>query len=138
MKEAHGPPTMSMTIIPLGIKTVNERIYSFDLFKNPPLPCYVQLYDPAADNSVMDLSKLVGIMDNLRTETVNGLTALVGDFHHLEVPAYRMMQEFMADGYHCTPLGRGCIAEDGTVSDYTLIGFGVCPTEVPATAVPAT
>lgn len=126
-----------MTVIPLGVKTVNERIYSFDLFKNPPLPCYVQLFDPNADNSVIDLSKIVGIMDNLRSETINGLEALVGDFHHLEVPAYHLMREFMATGYNCTPLGRGCIAEDGTVYDYTLIGFGVCPAEVPATAVPA-
>lgn len=138
MKEILGPRTMPMTIIPLGIKTVNERIYSLELFQDPPLPCYVQLYDPhpLADNHAVDLSKIVGIMDNLRAEEVNGLTALVGDFHHLETPAYLTMREFMATGYHCTPMGHGTIAEDGTVSDYTLYCFGVCSAPVPETATP--
>lgn len=133
MKEAHGPPTMPITIIPLGVKTLNERVYDMSLFENPPLPCYVQLYDPAADNSVIDLSKLVGIMDNLRAEpTQHGFIALVGDFHHLQVPAYQKMREFMDSGYHCTPLGHGKIAADGTVSEYTLLGFGICPAGPPS------
>lgn len=137
-KEVQTQPTLAVTIIPLGRKTVNGNVYSLDLFKNPPLPCLVQFYDGKKAQDYIDLSKVVGIMDNLREETTpGGLQALVGDFHHLNVPLAATLEPMLERGIQCTPIGYGERAEDGTISNYVLLGFGLDSAEVPTDAVRA-
>ncbi len=137
-KEVQTEPTLAVTVIPLGRKTANGNVYSLDLFQNPPLPCLVQIYDGKQAQDYVDLSQVVGIMDNLREETTpGGLQALVGDFHHLNVPLARSLEAMLDHGIQCTPIGFGNRAEDGTISNYTLVGFGITSTGLSKTAIPA-
>lgn len=130
-KEVLGTPTMKMTIIPLGVMTANRHVYDFEQFQNPPLPCLVQMFDGREALQDIDLAQVVGLMDNLRVEPQGNLQALVGDFHHMETPPWKVLQQVLESGIQCTPIGQGRVGEGGVITDYTLLGFGIYPAPPP-------